>query len=580
MSTGFTKSRRKKKRRSTGGGGRGSRATEVVAPVRAEISERTWWTVVISIMLVGAVLRLYDLPLVPLHHDEGVNGNFLVSLVRRGVYQYDPANYHGPSLYYFSAVIPWTIKLLFGPAAQDKFGLTTFNIRLVPALFGLATIWLVVLLRRRLGTIATLAAAVLLAISPGAVYLSRYYIHESLFVFFTLGIVVATLRYYESGQAVYLILAAVSTGLLFATKETFIIVVPVLLIAVASTRAYLWLGKSAAERRRRPFTNQLRETVARLGGPPTLAMWLGIAVVVFVAVSVLFYSSFFTNWPKGVYDSLGTFKVWTQTGQHAHEKPRTRYIEWLFSQEGVLLVLGAIGAVAAWWRPKNSFALFSGLWAFGIIAAYSLVPYKTPWLALNFIVPLALIGGFAIQALYEYAGDVRFPLAALILALIMSAGYQKVAADTSIPVGKRMLAAAVPGYQTIDLNFSHYDNDDSYYVYIYAHTRRETQKLVEEIERIAKANGTGGETGITIISPDFWPLPWYLRDFTRVGYYGDMAASNEPIILAKETQAAKVEQTFGSRYHLVNSGYNSAGSFTLRPGVDLLLYERNDIGRH
>jgi len=45
-----------------------------------------------------------------------------------------------------------------------------------------------------------LSAAVLIAISPGAVYLSRYFIHESLFVFFTLGIVVAALKYYDTGR--------------------------------------------------------------------------------------------------------------------------------------------------------------------------------------------------------------------------------------------------------------------------------------------------------------------------------------------------------------------------------------------
>jgi predicted membrane-bound mannosyltransferase len=49
-----------------------------------EISERAWLIAALGIMLVGAFLRLYNLSLVPLHHDEGVNGNFLISLVRNG----------------------------------------------------------------------------------------------------------------------------------------------------------------------------------------------------------------------------------------------------------------------------------------------------------------------------------------------------------------------------------------------------------------------------------------------------------------------------------------------------------------
>jgi uncharacterized protein (TIGR03663 family) len=177
-------------------------AAQFEVPAVVAISERTWVIAGVAILFVAAFLRLYDLNLVPLHHDEGVNGNFLVRLVREGYYHYDPANYHGPTLYYFSAVYPWILRLLFGPNAQDHYGLTTIAIRCVPALFGIATVALVFTLRRNLGTIATLAAAFLLAISPGAIYLSRYFIHETLFVFFTLGIVVASLKYFEDAHPV------------------------------------------------------------------------------------------------------------------------------------------------------------------------------------------------------------------------------------------------------------------------------------------------------------------------------------------------------------------------------------------
>ena len=135
----------------------------------------------------------------------------------------------------------------------------------------------------------------------------------------------------------------------------------------------------------------------------------------------------------------------------------------------------------------------------------------------------------------------------------------------------------IPGYQTIDLNFINYDNDDGYYVYVYAHTRRDLLKLVDEINRIAQRTHEGGQTGITIVSPDYWPLPWYLRDYTRVGYHGHIVASNEPIIIASQGQEEEVEATYGDRYQKVNSGLNPLGSFALRPGVDLLLYTRREL---
>ena len=550
MSTSSTRSANKKSRAKNRGAQSEYSRSELDVPVAAEqgIPEIAWRIGVIVIFLIAAVLRLYDLDLVPLHHDEGVNGNFLVRLVREGAYTYDPQNYHGPTLYYFSALIPWIAKVLFGSAARDNYGLTTFMIRLVPVVFGLATIGLVFLLRRRLGTVGTLAAALMLALSPGAVYLSRYYIHETLFLFFTLGIVVAAVRFYDERNPAYLMPGAASAALLFATKETAMISVGVLLIALGMTWAYMRLIRSTSKSRNSRRNRATQRLIDELGGNKILVTNIGLAVVVFVVLYVLFYSSFFTN-SKGISASLQTFAIWTKTGQEAHVHPAWMYLVWLARQESPLLFLGAAGAAIAVLRPRNLFALFCGLWSFGLIAAYSLIPYKTPWLVLNFVVPLALIAGYALQAIYEM--DHRL----LVLAGVILAG-----------------AAAVATYQTIDLNFFNYDNDDPYYVYVYAHTTRSTLDLVNEVERIAKET-SGKTTGITIVSPDYWPLPWYLRNFNRVGYFGRMAASSEPIIIANANQKDEIDANFGQFYEQVESK-ESDGTFELRPGVNLLLYQR------
>ncbi|HEV7682394.1 MAG TPA: flippase activity-associated protein Agl23 [Pyrinomonadaceae bacterium] len=561
------------------------------------MSNRTWLIAMIVILLVAAILRLYDLNLVPLHHDEGVNGNFLVRLVREGYYRYDPGNYHGPTIYYFAAIIAWILKPFIGPTGN----LSTVGIRMVTALFGLATVGLIFTLRRNLGTIATLAAAALLAISPGAVYLSRYFIHETLFVFFTLGIVVGLLKYSEYPNPIYLILAAISAALLFATKETAMISVGVLFIAVAVTAVYYALLKalggapkgkdgtaSVGERDHRNF-------LEKAGGPTWLTVWFVVAVSAFGIVYVLFYSSFFTNYPQGVNDSLKTFEIWSRTGKEAHKHPASTYIWWLLQQESPLLVLGAMGAILSVLKPVKAFALFAALWAFGLIAAYSLIAYKTPWLALNFILPLALVSGVVFEWLYEELAKWEiskrarwFALAGVLLLAIgplagMARIFDEVAYGISTDSFKGFASldihgkTFIPGHQTIDLNFINYDNDNRYYVYVYAHTRRETLKLVDEINKIAQRTHQGDQTGITIVSPDYWPLPWYLRDYKRVGYHGRMTPSNEPIIIAKQEQAAEVQATFGDRYQQIYSGSNTAGSFPLRPGVDLLLYTRREL---
>lgn len=546
MGTSSTKSSPKQKQSKT------SVASAPAPAVSTDIPERAWQIAALVIFGLAAVLRLYDLNLVPLHHDEGVNGNFLLTLVRDGRYSYDPGNYHGPTLYYITAAIPWTIKLFFGADARESYGLTTFVIRLVPVLFGLATIWLVFLLRRNLGSVATLTAGLLLAISPGAVYLSRYFIHETLFVFFSLGIVVAGLRFIESKNPTYLLLGSASAAMLFATKETAMITAGVFIIAVFVTVIYrkLFAASSGQREIAESSINTEGSFMEEIGGPGSLALWIALAVVVFLVVNVIFYSSFFTNFPKGVYDSLRTFQIWTKTGTAAHVHPMYTYIEWLIRQESASLLLGTIGAVFIVFRPKNSFALFSALWAFGIIAAYSLVPYKTPWLALNFVIPLALIAGYAVQRIFELErGQLRIPVAVLAGAFLIGM------------------------FQTIDLNFINYDNDKNYYVYVYAHTKRGTIKLVEEIDKLVAQGNQGGKTGITIVSPDYWPLPWYLRGYSRVGYFGRMSPSSEPIIVASEAQQAEIKQIFGDNYQQVPSS-EPGGSYSLRPGVNLLLYVR------
>lgn len=601
MSTASTKSNRSKRQanraKASAAGGR-TIAPAPAAPAEVVMSERTWLIAAAAILVVAAILRLYDLNLVPLHHDEGVNGNFLVRLVREGYYHYDPANYHGPTLYYFAAVVAWILRPFVGPNAS----LTTFGIRFVPALFGLATIGLVYTLRRNLGTIATLSAAFLLAVSPGAVYLSRYFIHETLFVFFTLGIVVALVKYFEDPHGIYLILAAGSVALLFATKETAMISVAVLGISLVVTQVYpiFWRLIAGATKKKKSGAGSgserdYRTFVERAGGSSRLIIWLVTAVAVLIAVYVLFYSSFVTNYPQGVYDSLKTFQFWTKTGQEAHKHPPSTYLWWLVQQESPLLVLGAMGAILVVLKPVKSFALFAALWAFGLIAAYSLIAYKTPWLSLNFIVPLALISGVVIDWIYdelrkwEVSKELRWGMLAGILLLAtgplpgLARIFDGVAYSITTNSFKGLASIEIhpktfiPGYQTIDINFLNYDNDNRYYVYVYAHTRRETLKLLDEIDKVAVRTHQGVETGITIVSPDYWPLPWYLRDYKRVGYHGQMTPSTEPIIIAKQEQAAEVQATFGDRYQQVQSGFNTAGSFPLRPGVDLLLYTRREL---
>jgi uncharacterized protein (TIGR03663 family) len=514
------------------------------APESADgIPERAWLYASAAVLLLAFALRVYALDVKPLHHDEGVNGFFLTNLLRQGNYAYDPANYHGPTLYY--------LTLPFVALA----GLNTFVIRLVPSLFGVGVVWLVLALRRYVGTVAVLVAALLVAVSPACVFYSRYFIHEMPFVFFTLGLVLYALRFRETGATSDLLTASGSAALMFATKETAFISVGTL--GLAWMTAVLWervrggggrnMHARAAVEPEGGFGKLRRE--GKLG-----AALLG-AVALFAFIWVAFYSSFFTHWKGAFWDSFTAFAVWQKTGMSEfHGKPPGTYLKWLAQEDAAVLLLGALGAlVALFERRVNRYTVFIAAWGFGLLVAYSLISYKTPWLVLSFVVPLAVAGGYAVQAFGTWVSSVP------------GRGWRAAAAVAAF--------AAVFGlYHTYVINFREYDNDQ--YPYVYSQTRREFGDLVREIERVGERAGTK-QPGFATTSPEYWPSPWYFRNNPNAGYEGRPApvydSGKTLAIIGREDQVPQLERAAGDAYTRVGNLY------PLRPGVNLVLFVRRDL---
>src|SRR5688572_14653903 len=162
------------------------------APMRTideMITDRMWFILAGVVTLIGFIFRFVSLELRPFHHDEGVNGFFLRTLVIDGVYKYDPANYHGPTLYYISL------------AFAKVFGLETIPMRVSTAIFGFAMFVLVLFLRGYIGNAGSLIAALFVALSPGMTFVSRYFIHEIFFVFLSITLVLAVIFFIEKRKA-------------------------------------------------------------------------------------------------------------------------------------------------------------------------------------------------------------------------------------------------------------------------------------------------------------------------------------------------------------------------------------------
>jgi hypothetical protein len=70
--------------------------------------------------------------------------------------------------------------------------------------------------------------------------------------------------------------------------------------------------------------------------------------------------------------------------------------------------------------------------------------------------------------------------------------------------------------------------------YVYAHTGTDVFTIVGRLRDVARAHPEGRAVPVQVISREnLWPLPWYLRDFSRVGWWNGVSeqAENAPVIV-------------------------------------------------
>ncbi|MGD0091772.1 MAG: flippase activity-associated protein Agl23, partial [Planctomycetota bacterium] len=352
--------------------------------------------------------RLPGLEKRPMHVDEAVQAVKFGTLYETGVYRYDPNEFHGPTLNYATLLPAW-----LGAARDRTFAATSeFTYRIVPVLFGAGTVLLLFLLCDGLGWPATILAGVFTALSPALVFYNRYYIHESLLLFFTLGFIGAAWRYVQNRKLGWALLAGAFLGLMHATKETFVLSCVAMLAAVGCTFVWNRLRPSLPQR----VSAAIQEdcgTVAGVGLPP-LRVLLG-ALTAAALVSIVLFSSFFTNW-AGLRDSVWTYLFWLKRagGETLHNHPLQFYLARLlwFKEEGgpvwteaLIVLLALAGFVAALcgrgFAPRSSVVLarFLGFYTLGLTALYSLISYKTPWCMLTFLHGMILLAGLGAVAI-------------------------------------------------------------------------------------------------------------------------------------------------------------------------------------
>ena len=475
-----------------------------------------------------------------MHGDEAVHAVKFGELLDRGVYRYDPFEFHGPTLYYFTLPSVWLSGARnFAQTREPAY-------RFVPAVFGVGLVLLLWLVINGLGGAEAAWAGALTAVSPAMVFYSRYYIQETLLVFFTFAVIAAGWRYARGKSLGWALAAGAGVGLMHATKETCV-------IAWVSMLGGLALG-SAWSRWRDGAAWDFRSALS----------WRHVAAAAAVAVLVsgLFFSSFLSN-PKGALDSILAYVNYFRRsgGAGLHDHPWHFYLQMLIFarygpgpwwSEGLIVLLAAAGLVAALRRngvPRSSasFARFLVFYTVLMTILYSAIPYKTPWCMLSFLHGMILLAGIGAAAILR-----RLPGRRL-----------KIAAGALLAAGVAHLAA-----QAWRANFVYYA--DTRNPYVYAHPVNDVVRLAQRVEDIARVDPQGRAMLVRVITPDYWPLPWLLRRFSRVGYWPEIPEEPDaPVIITSPDLQPALDKRLRGAYHVEYFG--------LRPEVLLLAYVRTDL---
>jgi len=563
--------------------------------------------IILAVAVLAFIARIPRLSQRPMHTDEAVHAQKFGSLLEQNDYRYDPTEYHGPTLNYFTLI---GAKL----AGIEKYtDLTETLLRIVPVFFSVVLILMLLLLTDALPPRALILAAVFTAVSPAFTYYSRYYIQEMLLVCFTFGVIVCAYRYTKKQNVLWALMTGVFLGLAHATKETFI-------IALAS----MFLAFLLLDFRKNLTSGKLLKAVKPLH--------IFIAIAAALIVSAMFYSSFLTN-PAGIIDSFKTYATYftraSQSELHIH--PWYFYIKMLLYwrvifgplwTEAVIVILACLGLAIALARKgltnaNASLLRFIAFYTLIMTVIYSAIPYKTPWSMLGLLYGMILLAGFAFAEIIERIQN-RYSAENETLSMLLRAKSMSLQARRSnislendienedcrrlrchndrlfcfLRDENRLLKNSVISLLIIGcahLAWQSYRSAYRYYSdpvnpYVYAHTSIDVLNLTDRIRAVSKAHPDGRDMYIQVIcrDSDYWPLPWYLRDFPNIAWQ-DTVKPNIPAAELIIASPPVMRELMHKLYELAPPGqrhlYVPLFDFStdLRPNVKLIPLIKKDL---
>ncbi len=464
----------------------------------AHCSPYTYFAMAMGIIAVVALagwLRFYELGDRPMHFDESTGARIMAEHLESGRYTFDPAHFHGPLLSMTSSLV----TRMRGETSWNK--LTKGNLRLAVALLSFLTVLGALGIGRLGGRGDGLAAVAFTATSPLLAYYGRMFIHEPIFTAFGMLTLLTLLGFVRHPTPRRAVILGLGTGLMAVTRETFVIS----LFAWALV-AVPWLWRADHDTPWRHRVQHLWRTHGRrLLIPPLLSL----------AQIGLFYSDFGRH-PIGMIDFVRTYVDYSV--MPGHEKPLFYYFELLlwprvkgglwWTEVGVLLMAlyGYFRTPAGPARVACRFILHGGIMH---LLVFSLLAYKTPWLPCLGWLHFCLAAGFgAGQLIRDSRTWWKMPAIAIVAIVLTWQGVQS--------------RRAVFRFAT-----------DMRNPYAYVPTTRDAERMADWLYDLAVDVPILDSEPVTVVGSAYWPLPWYLRRFTQVGYWKSLPedADSRPLVL-------------------------------------------------
>lgn len=520
-----------------------------------------------------------------MHADEAVHAVKLGILMETGAYEYNPREYHGPFIYYAALPFVWATGADTLADIPDE---TPLRVPIV--VFGALLVFAVAMSGGAIGRPAAAFAALLVAVSPAFSFYGRYYIQEVPFVLCCFIALAAAWKLLETHRVVWAVAMGLALGAAIALKETWVLVMGTAalsagLLHLTSTR-HPW-----------PLPFPWRRFIGVFA--------LAVAVSIFTGLFLL--SNFFRN-PAAIPDAFAAIAGYAARGVTGdsstfgagiHDHPWYYYLRllawpevagpWIWTEAGTLL-LGGIGIVAVIRRWETA----PGQWHFIVIftiiltAFYSAIPYKTPWNVLPMLLGWCLLagrGGAGIIGLFNptYLSYGSNESSGSHKADGTYGTTHKTYSSHPVPALITLLLLAWPGW----LAFQSWRATlvrpaDVRNPYAYSATSSNTRRLVKRANQIAAVAPAGHEMIIQIVSPanDYWPLPWYLRQFPNMGFYTDATAvrpETAMIIRTNNTADSAPETITLDENSMAAIGPRMTEFYGLRPEILLTVDIRQDL---